>query len=51
MKVPDVSYLVGKWRHKHPGKRHPTGTYLPSPSPPGSGVTSGFTYQYKADRA
>ena len=54
MKVPDVPYQVGKWRHEHPGEDIPDGHIFTQPWPAGPSSKRRdqvIYYSYKADRA
>jgi hypothetical protein len=54
MRVPDVPYVVDKWRHDHPDREIPDGTVFTQPWPAGPGDDRGdhvFHYQYRAERA
>jgi hypothetical protein len=54
MKVPDVPYLVDKWRREHPGENIPDGHIFVQPWPAGPSSKrrdQWIYYQYKADRA
>src|SRR5690348_8791187 len=54
MKVPDVPYLVGKWRREHPGEEIPDGHVFTQRWPAGPKSKrrdQQIYYQYKAGRA
>jgi hypothetical protein len=54
MKVPDVPYMVDKWRQEHPGEEIPDGHVFTQPWPAGPNSKRRdhrIYYQYKADRA
>jgi hypothetical protein len=54
MKVPDVPYLVDKWRREHPGEEIPDGHVFAQPWPAGPSSKrrdQWIYYQYRADRA
>src|ERR1700729_1768973 len=54
MKVPDVPYLVDKWRREHPGQEIPDGHVFTQPWPAGPSSRRRdqvIYYQFKADRA
>jgi hypothetical protein len=53
-KIPDIPYVVAKWRRKHPGEQPPDGLILTQPRPAGPADKRGdqvVHYQYKHDRA
>jgi hypothetical protein len=54
MKVPDVPYMVNKWRREHPGEDLPDGHVFTQPWPAGPSSRRRdqvIYYSYKADRA
>jgi len=51
-RIPDIPYLVAKWRRKHPGEQPPDGLVLPQPRPAGPAEKRGdqvVYYQYSHD--
>ncbi len=54
MKVPEVPYLVDRWRREHPGEEIPDGHVFTQPWPAGPSSNrrdQWIYYQYRADRA
>ncbi len=54
IKVPDVPYMVDKWRREHPGEEIPDGHVFAQPWPAGPNSKRRdhrIYYHYKADRA
>src|SRR4029079_535196 len=54
MKVPDVPYLVDRWRREHPGEEIPDANVFVQPRPAGPSSKRRdqvIYYSYKADRA
>ena len=53
-KIPDIPYVVSKWRREHPDEQMPDGLILTQPWPAGPADKRRdqvIYYQYKADRA
>ena len=54
MKVPDVPYVIARWRREHPGEEIPDGHVFTQPWPAGpknNRRDQVIYYQYRADRA